>query len=176
MSDDNISLKNIENKIYLIRGRKVILDSDLAILYGVETKSLKRQVRRNSIRFPGDFMFEVSNQELEDWRSQIGTSNPGMKMGLRVKPFAFTEYGVAMLSSVLNSDKAILVNIEIMRAFINHRQIQVSSPEILLKINELESKLTTHDNKIHSIIETIRLLLNSNPTSSRKIGFNRNNE
>lgn len=121
-------------------------------------------------------MFEMSNQELEDWRSQIGTSNPGMKMGLRVKPFAFTEYGVAMLSSALNSDKAILVNIEIMRAFINHRQIQVSSPEILLKINELESKLTTHDNKIHSIIETIRLLLNSNPTSFRKIGFNRNNE
>jgi hypothetical protein len=101
----------IQSKIYLIRGEKVMIDRDLAELYGVETKQLKRQVNRNTDRFPDDFMFEMNNDELEDWRRQIGTSKSGDKMGLRYHPYCFTEHGVLMLSSVLNSTKAIQINI-----------------------------------------------------------------
>jgi hypothetical protein len=101
----------IISKIYLIRGQKVMIDRDLAGLYGVETKQLKRQVRRNIDRFPEDFMFELSDEEFKEWRSQIGASNEGDKMGLRYAPYVFTEQGVAMLSTVLNSERAIKVNI-----------------------------------------------------------------
>lgn len=113
MSSIVIAEGAIVNKIYLIRGQKVMLDRDLAELYGVETKSLKRAVKRNIERFPSDFMFELTDEELENWRYQIGTSNleDGSKMGLRHAPYAFTEQGVAMLSSVLNSAQAIKVNI-----------------------------------------------------------------
>ena len=104
----------IISKICLIRGQKVMIDRDLAELYGVETKQLKRQVRRNIDRFPEDFMFELSEEEFQEWRSQFGTSNEGDKMGLRYAPYVFTEQGVAMLSSVLNSESAIKVNIQIM--------------------------------------------------------------
>ena len=104
----------IMSKIYLIRGQKVMLDRDLAELYEVETKQLKRAVRRNMDRFPDDFMFELSKLELAEWRNQFGTSNSEI-MGLRVSPFAFTEYGVIMLASVLNSEKAIKVNLQIVR-------------------------------------------------------------
>ena len=106
----------ITSKIYVIRGEKVMLDRDLAELYGVDTKYLKRQVRRNLLRFPEDFMFELTKDELQVWRSQFGTYNSD-KMGLRHPPFAFTEQGVAMLSGILNSEKAIRVNIQIMRIF-----------------------------------------------------------
>ncbi|MBC7427131.1 MAG: ORF6N domain-containing protein, partial [Bacteriovorax sp.] len=112
----NINLLKIESMIYIIRGNKVMLDSDLAKLYGIETKSLKRAVKRNINRFPADFMFEMNKEELENWRCQFGTSNKE-KMGLRIPPFVFTELGVAMLSSVLNSNEAIEVNISIMRIF-----------------------------------------------------------
>jgi hypothetical protein len=106
----------IISKIYLIRGKKVMLDRDLADLYKVDTKQLKRAVRRNVGRFPNDFMFELSKKELFDWRNQFGTSN-NEKMGMRVAPFAFTEYGLLMLASVLNSDRAIQINIQIVRVF-----------------------------------------------------------
>lgn len=115
----------VMNKIYLIRGEKVMLDRDLAELYGVETKVLKQSVKRNIKRFPKDFMFEMTVKELQNWRSQIVTSN-SEKMGLRHSPFCFTEQGVAMLSSVLNSDKAISVNIQIMRIFTRIRQSLVT--------------------------------------------------
>src|SRR6266567_7578225 len=107
--------ETIISKIYLVRGQKVMMDRDLAELYGVETKQLKRQVKRNIDRFPDDFMFELNDDEFQNWRSQIGTSNSneGDKMGLRYAPFVFTEQGVAMLSSVLNSERAIKVNIQI---------------------------------------------------------------
>lgn len=113
---DEISLARIENMIYIIREQRVIMDSDLAELYGIETKNLKKAVRRNMNRFPSDFMFEMNDEELKNWRFQFGTSN-SIKMGLRVKPFVFTELGVAMLSSVLKSEKAVSINISIMRIF-----------------------------------------------------------
>lgn len=117
-----MELTIVKDKIYVIRGSKVMLDFDLAELYGVETRVLKQAVRRNIDRFPDDFMFELSENELEDWRSQFVMSNPSNRMGLRYPPFAFTEQGVAMLSSVLKSKKAIAVNIAIMRAFVMLRQ------------------------------------------------------
>jgi hypothetical protein len=113
----------IIGKIYLIRGKKVMLDRDLAELYDVDTKHLKRQVRRNIDRFPEDFMFCLNISEFENWRRQFGTSNSEEKMGLRYAPFAFTEQGVAMLSTVLNSDRAIKVNIQIMRIYTKMREM-----------------------------------------------------
>ncbi len=118
MRDSSIS---VEQLIYFIRGHQVMLDQDLARLYGVETKSLKRAVRRNMARFPADFMFELNSDELQNWRYQFGTSN-SENMGLRYHPFAFTALGVAMLSSVLHSEEAITVNIMIMRVFAKARK------------------------------------------------------
>ena len=118
-----IPVERIERAILLIRGEKVLLDRDLAELYGVETRVLVQAVKRNLRRFPADFMFQLSKDEFENWRSQFVMSNPGSKMGLRRRPYAFTEQGVAMLSSVLNSDRAIEVNIAIMRAFVRLRDM-----------------------------------------------------
>ena len=112
----------VMNKIYLIRDKKVMLDRDLAELYGVETKRLKEAVRRNIDRFPEEFMFELTKEEFSNWRSQFATSNAD-KMGLRVPPFAFTEYGVLMLASVLNSERAIQVNIQIIKIFTKMREM-----------------------------------------------------
>ncbi len=131
----------IMNKIYFISGQKVMLDSDLATLYGVETKQLKRQVKRNIDRFPIDFMFELSQQELDNLRSQIGTSSWG---GTRYLPMAFTEHGVLMLSSVLNSPKALQVNIQIMRIFAQIRTILMDNTELRLAMEQLTKK--THNN------------------------------
>ncbi len=116
-----VPTERIEQAIRLIRGQKVMLDMDLAELYGVGTKVLVQAVKRNENRFPSDFMFQMSKDELEDWRSQIVTSNPGTKMGLRRPPYCFTEQGVAMLSSVLRSERAVKVNVEIMRTFVRLR-------------------------------------------------------
>lgn len=121
-----ISIEFIKRKIYLIRGHKVMLDRDLAELYGVETKQMKRQIKRNIERFPSDFMFKLTKEELNNWRCQFGTSNSD-KMGLRYTPFAFTEQGVAMLSSILQSKKAIRVNIQIMRVFTQLNKIILSN-------------------------------------------------
>ena len=125
-----IPAERIERAILLLRGQKVMLDCDLALLYGVSTKRLNEQVRRNRARFPRDFMFQLNKEEFEDWRSQIATSNPSAKMGLRRRPHAFTDQGVAMLSSVLNSDRAVRVNIDIMRAFIRLRQLLATNEEL----------------------------------------------
>jgi len=123
-----MQLQTIESKIYTLRGQKVMLDRDLAAMYGVETRRLNEQVRRNLRRFEGDdFMFQLSQQEFEDWKSQFATSN-SIKMGMRKKPYAFTELGVAMLSSVLHSDIAIEINKSIMRAFVTIRQTLSSVP------------------------------------------------
>src|SRR5882724_11512935 len=118
-----VPIQLIERRIYLIRGQKVMLDSDLAELYQVETRALNQAVRRNLDRFPEDFMFQLSEQELENWRSQIVMSNPTSRMGLRRPPYAFTEHGVAMLSSVLNSVRAVQMNILIIRAFVQLREL-----------------------------------------------------
>jgi len=165
-----IPIERIESKIYLIRGQKVMLDRDLSSLYGVETRVLKQAVKRNTSRFPTDFMFQLSKDEFEVWRSQFVTSNADKK-GLRWRPFAFTEQGVAMLSSVLNSDRAIQVNIIIMRAFVKMRQLFASHKEILEKLNELERKTGRNTADIQLIFKTIRKMLAIEEKPKRRIGF-----
>ena len=156
------SIKNIAipddvvmSKIYLIRDVKVMLDRDLAELYGVETKYLKRQVKRNIIRFPEDFMFELTELEFKEWRSQFVTSNED-KMGLRYAPYAFTEDGVAQLSTVLSSERAIKVNIQIIRLFSKMRRIMLAQKDILYKLEELERNDIEHDKKIELIFEYLK--------------------
>ena len=134
-----------------------MIDRDLAELYGVETRRLKEAVRRNISRFPEDFMFELTKEEFSNWRSQIATSNSDI-MGLRYLPFCFTEQGVTMLSCVLNSERAISVNIHIMRVFTRMREMLGSHTEIIKKIEELENKDTEQDDKIKVILEYIKQL------------------
>lgn len=164
---DLITIEQIEKSIYLIRGEKVMLDRDLAVLYGVETKILNKAVKRNLQRFPLDFMFQLTPDEAESLRFQIGTSNKG-RGGRRYLPYVFTEQGVAMLSSVLNSERAITVNIEIMRAFVKFRQLLVSNTELARRLDELESK---YDKQFKIVFVAIRQLM-SRPIKDRKeIGF-----
>lgn len=159
--------ERIEQRILLIRGQKVLLDADLAELYGVETRILVRAVRRNLERFPPDFMFQINNQEVTILRSQFGISNRG-RGGRRYLPYAFTEYGVAMLSSVLRSRRAILVNIEIMRTFGRLRQILLTHKDLARKLEELEKK---YDSKFRVVFDTIRQLMAPSPHPAKKIGF-----
>ena len=161
-----LSAERIENLILLLRGYKVILDSDLADLYGVEVKQLKRQVRRNSDRFPTDFMFELSKREYEALRRQFGT----LKRGAHSKylPYAFTEQGVAMLSSVLNSKRAVQVNIEIMRAFVRLRQIMSTHRDLARKLEALEKK---YDAQFKMVFDAIRQLMTPPQPKTRRIGF-----
>ncbi len=161
------------SKIYLVRGQKVMLDRDLARLYGVDTKHLKRQVSRNLQRFPPDFMFKLNKMEFSDWRSQFGTSNAAEKMGLRYAPFAFTEHGVLMLSSVLNSVKAIGINIQIMRVFTRVRQALSDNTELRLAIEKLEKKTDINAKNIETVFQYIDELSSKGPgTQKRKrIGY-----
>ena len=164
-----VSTDRIERSILLIRGQKVLLDMDLARLYGVPTKVLVQAVKRNLARFPSDFMFQLSKQELEDWRSQFVTSNPRAKMGLRRPPYAFTEQGVAMLSSVLRSKRAVAVNIEIMRAFVRLRQMLAGHAELARKVDELEKK---YDSQFSVVFDAIRQLMTPPKLPpKRRIGF-----
>jgi hypothetical protein len=162
-----IPVERIAEKIYLIRDTKVMLDRDLAVLYEVETRVLKQAVRRNIERFPEDFMFALTADELKDWRSQFVTSN-AEKMGLRHSPMAFTEQGVAMLSSVLRSPRAIQVNIQIMRAFTRLRQMLAGHAELRTKIEKLEEK---YDQNFQVVFEAIRQLLEVEARPKRRIGF-----
>ena len=156
-----VPVEIIQSKIYLIRGHKVMLDKELSELYGVSTKRLKEQVRRNLKRFPGDFMLELTWEETESLRSQIAT----LKRGEHIKylPYAFTEQGVAMLSSVLNSDRAIEINIQIMRVFTKLREMMISHKDLARKIEDLErkfqEKFEEHDKKIILIFNAIKELL-----------------
>ncbi|MCD4747337.1 MAG: ORF6N domain-containing protein [Bacteroidales bacterium] len=147
--------EKIINKIYVIKEKKVMIDRDLAELYGVETRVLNQAVRRNKKRFPEDFMFQMTQGELKEWKSQIVISN-SEKMGLRKPPLVFTEQGVAMLSSVLNSDTAIAVNIQIIRVFTKMREILETHKEILKKLDKLERKGIERDEKIMLIFEYIK--------------------
>lgn len=165
------------NKIYHIRGEKVMMDRDLAEMYGVETSQLKRQVKRNISRFPSDFMFEMTKNELEDWRCQFGISNQE-KMGLRYPPFCFTEQGVAMLSSVLNSNTAVEVNIQIIRIFTRIRKAIVSEKDMLLSIEKLESKVLIHNQKVNkheeeiqAIFNALKQLLETPQNPRKKVGY-----
>lgn len=156
------------HQIFLFRGEKVMLDRDLADLYGVETKQLKRAVRRNQERFPKDFMFELNEKEVEILRCQIGTSSWG---GTRYAPMAFTELGIAMLSSVLKSPGAIQVNIQIMRAFTRMRKVLGSQKELEEKLNKLESRIGHHDQHINSLFEYLQHYLEEKDGERTKVGF-----
>lgn len=165
------------SKIYLIRGKKVMVDKDLADMYGVETKRLNEQVKRNIKRFPGDFMFQLNNEEFENWKSQIATSN-SQKMGIRKRPFVFTELGVSMLSSVLKSETAIEVNIQIVRIFTRIREVLVTHKDLLLMMEQLEKKLLSqnenvnkHEQEIQAIFEALKHLFNHSAGQRKTIGF-----
>ncbi|MFA6549534.1 MAG: ORF6N domain-containing protein [Candidatus Margulisiibacteriota bacterium] len=169
---DLIPVERIENKIYVIREQKVMLDRDLAALYGVATRDLNKAVARNLFRFPGDFMFQLSRNEFINLKFQFGTSSWG---GTRKLPRAFTEQGIAMLSSVLRSRKAALVNIQIMRTFVRLKQIVSTHKDIELKLNILEQKygkhLEKHDEEIQAVFDAIRKLMLPPEKPTRKIGF-----
>jgi len=168
-----ISEELVMTKIYLIRGQKVMLDSDLSTLYNVETKRLKEQVNRNRERFPEDFMFQLTRDEFEILRSQIATSSWG---GTRYMPFAFTEQGVAMLSSVLNSPTAISVNIQIIRVFTKMRALLMTHKDILLQLEKIEKKVDNHDEQIALVFTYLKKLLNPPQQPRRRIGFRRKDE
>lgn len=162
-----LPVERIEQAIFVVRGEKVMLDRDLAALYGVPTKALKQAVRRNLDRFPLDFMFVLNKGEFETWRSQFVTSKADRK-GLRYPPMAFTEQGVAMLSSVLNSNRSIQVNIEIMRAFVRLRQILASNVVLARKLDELEKK---YDRQFKMVFDAIRELMTPQAPQRKEIGF-----
>jgi len=163
-----IPMEIIERKIFLIRGQKVMLDKDLAQLYDVGTRELNKAVKRNVDRFPSDFMFLLSKEEFQNLMFHFGTSRWG---GTRKPPYVFTEQGVAMLSSVLRSKRAVQVNITIMRAFVRLRELLATHKDIALKLDELEKKFATHDKHIRSIFEAIRQLMAPAPKPTREIGF-----
>ena len=162
----------VMNKIYIIRNHKVMLDRDLAELYGVETKVLKQSVKRHIKRFPEDFMFKMTESELNIWRSQFVTSNSD-KMGMRYFPFCFTEQGVAMLSGILNSDRAIAVNIQIMRIFTRVRQMLTDNTELRLDIEKIKRKLDNQDKNMEIVFRYLDELLDKkeNPKPRVKIGY-----
>ncbi|MET3025460.1 ORF6N domain-containing protein [Flavobacterium sp. UW10123] len=170
--DDNslLSEETISNKIYFIRGQKVMLDRDLALLYGIETKVLKQSVKRNISRFPDDFMFELSQNEFENLRSQFVTSSWG---GTRISPFVFTEHGILMLSSILKSDKAIQTNIQIMRIFTKVRQMLLDTTEIKVDILQIQKKLENHDKNIELVFSYLDELTEKkeNEEERVKIGY-----
>jgi len=165
--DITLPIEAVRGKIYLIRGQKVLLDRDLAEMYGVETRALNQAVRRNINRFPEDFMLTLTRDEIRDL-SQIVIS-PGFKHAPNV--FAFTEQGVAMLSSVLNSDRAVQVNIAIMRAFVQMRELAASNRSLARKLDELEMKYDRHDKQFIEVFDAIRSLMAPPVKKGRKIGF-----
>ncbi len=173
-SSSLIPVERVESYILLIRGHKVILDADLAKLYSVETRALVQAVKRNAERFPYDFMFQLNAIEFKNWRSQIVISNPSAKMGLRRPPYAFTEQGVAMLSSVLKSPRAVQVNIAIMRTFVRLREILSTHKELAGKLEELEKK---YDKQFRVVFDAIRKLMTpEKPPPTRRIGFRTDKE
>ena len=168
-----VPVEIIERKIYLIRGIKVMLDSDLAELYQVETRTLVQAVKRNLKRFPPEFMFQVSEKEFKKWRSQIVMSNPGAKMGLRRPPYAFTEHGVTMLASVLRSEKAVEISIYVVRAFIKIREMLATHKNLIREFEKMKRTQKEHGQHIINILNVISQLLNPplDVTPKEPIGF-----
>ena len=163
-----ISEEGVISKINVIRDQKVMLDKDLAILYDVTTGNLNKAVKRNLLRFPGDFMFKLNRKEFQNLLFQSGTSSWG---GTRTRPYAFTEQGVAMLSSVLTSERAVLVNIHIIRVFIKLKQILLTHKDVLLKLEQLERKVVKQDYDVKLIFQYLKDLLKTNHQPLRRIGF-----
>ncbi|HUI52758.1 MAG TPA: ORF6N domain-containing protein [Terriglobales bacterium] len=166
--DSLLPSASIQRKIYFLRDTRVMLDSDLAALYGVSTKNLNRAVKRNRSRFPSDFMFQLKGKELAFLRFQSGTSTLPVHGGRRYLPFVFTEHGVAMLSSVLHSDRAVQVNIAIMRAFVQLRSMLATHEDLRRKIDEMEKR---YDSKFQAVFATLRQMLETPIPPKRQIGF-----
>jgi len=181
-------IQSIQNRIYEIRGQRVMLDRDLADLYEVETKALNLAVKRNSKRFPADFMFQLTKEEFDSLRFQFETSNNSGKPlrlqnetskvrgGTRYLPYAFTEQGVAMLSGILNSDKAINMNIAIMRAFVEIRRVTLMQPHLSAQLHELKQRISEHDVQLSQIYEALENMLDGeaaqrNLNNRERIGF-----
>jgi phage regulator Rha-like protein len=162
--------KRVDSKILLIRGQRVILDTDLAELYGVSTKQLNQQVKRNARRFPDDFVMQLSAEEAANLRSQIVTSSSSHG-GRRYLPHAFTEHGAIMAASVLNSERADDMSIFVVRAFVRMREALAANQQIMAKLTELEHRVESHDGNIQELIEAIRELMEPSPATSRRIGF-----
>jgi hypothetical protein len=190
MTKDIVPIKRVAQNIRYVRRQKVILDFDLAALYGVTTKALNQAVKRNATRFPADFMFQLTSEETRSLRSQFVTTSrqvverevsctnwsqfvtsSSKHRGATYRPYAFTEQGVAMLSSVLNSERAVKVNIAIMRAFVKLREALETNREFARKFSELEKRIGKHDQDITAIIEAIRQLMAPPKTPRREIGF-----
>jgi hypothetical protein len=170
-TDITIPVERVEQRIFVIRGQKVILDSDLATLYGVTTARLNEQVKRNKERFPVDFMFQLCKEEFGNLKSQFATSS-SMWGGRRKLPYAFTEHGAIMAASVLNSQRAIHVSVYVVRAFVRLRQVLATHKELAQKLEELEQKLQTHDKRIRALIFTIRELMHPAESSPKTpIGY-----
>lgn len=168
-----VTEQKILNRIYVVRKEKVMLDRDLAELYGIETKRLKEAVRRNIARFPKDFMFEMSKKELQDWRTQFATSKED-RTGLRYVPFCFTEQGVTMLSCILNSKTAIEVNLRVIRVFVKMREYTLTHKEILLQLAKFEKEVKGNSRDIENVFIVLKELIEkqSKPLPARnKIGF-----
>jgi len=172
MSGDKslVPVERIERLIYLIRGQKVMLDSDLADIYGIPTHRLNEQVRRNLSRFPEDFVFQLTRQEFATLISQIAISKKG-RGGRRTMPWVFTEHGAIMLASVLNSPVAVEASVRVVRAFVRLREMLASNRELAQRLDELERKFEGHDAAIRNLFEAIRQLLASPKPKRRKIGF-----
>ena len=182
MKTSPVPIARIENRIQVIRGHKVMIDSDLAELYGVETRVLNQAVKRNLDRFPADFMFQLSADELEQWRSQIVISNPGARMGLRRSPFAFTEHGALMAATVLSSARAVEMSVYVVRAFVQLREVLATHKDLAAKLARLERQTQAlalkHDTlaqntrlQLKQVFEAIRELMAPPEPKKRPIGF-----
>jgi len=165
-----LSVERVESRILLVRGRKVMLDSDLAELYGVGTKRLNEQVKRNRSRFPSDFMFQLSFEETKSLRSHFATSGGGPG-GRRYRPYAFTEHGAVMVASVLNTARAIEVSVYVVRAFVNLRKMLGTRREMARKLVELENRIESHDEDIAALFAAIKELMELPERPRKRIGF-----
>ena len=165
-----VMTKRVAAKILILRNQKVILDADLAELYGVPVKRLNEQIKRNTRRFPSDFLFTVTRAEYKNLRSQNATSNIG-RGGRRYLPHAFTEHGAIMAATVLNSKRAIEMSIFVVRAFVQMRQALIVNQHVASKLSELEARLDNHDDTIQDLVEAIRELIAPLPAKNRRIGF-----
>jgi hypothetical protein len=166
-----VPTEEITSAILVLRGHRVLLDSELATLYRVTTKRFNEQVRRNRKRFPADFMFQLTAEESSSLRSQFATLKPGRGQHRKYLPYVFTEHGAIMAATILNSPRAIEMSVYIVRAFVQLRELLASKTPLARKLNELEGKLKNHDEAITAILSTIRELMNSQPPKRRGIGF-----
>ncbi|HJX52203.1 MAG TPA: ORF6N domain-containing protein [Polyangia bacterium] len=166
-----VPLERVERTILILRGRRVILDSDLAALYGVTVSRLNEQVKRNAGRFPDDFGFQLTREEFETLRSQIAISKTERRGGRRWMPYAFTEHGAVMAASVLNSPKAVEMSVEVVRAFVRLRGFLASHHQLAAKLDELERKIATHDTHIVALFDAVRSLMATPERPKRRIGF-----